>query len=98
MSEMPTLPSHLASVLPFPCLAYVGILFGGYPLPTPPWELWPRSVDLTPLARPHPLWCGTFGPDVCGDVSERQNTVQRFEIAPQRLVHLVGKILDRVTV
>ena len=32
--------------------AYVAIPIWGYPLPTHPWELCPRSVDLTPLDFP----------------------------------------------
>ena len=46
--EMLTL---LTSLSPFVCLAYMGFLIWGYPPPTPPWDLWPQSVDLTPLAK-----------------------------------------------
>ena len=52
--EMPTLPSSLS---PFTCLAYMGFPIWGYPPPTPPWDLWPRSVDLAPLETPCSLCC-----------------------------------------
>jgi hypothetical protein len=43
--------------LPRSCLAYVAFLFGGWVPPTLPWELWPRSKDLTPLGENATVTC-----------------------------------------